>query len=71
LYSRFGTGGALTRAGAIAAAERINRVRMVQEKVALVLETHEAELLEEFVDLLYRRVTVADATPLGGENVVE
>jgi transcriptional regulator with XRE-family HTH domain len=61
LYSRFGTGGALTRAGALVAAEQINRVRAVQEKVALVLETHEAELLEEFVDLLYRRVAVADA----------
>ncbi len=71
LYSRFGTGGALTRAGAIAAAERINRVRAVQEKVALVLETHEAELLEEFVDLLYRRLTVGDLTPPCGDNVVE
>jgi transcriptional regulator with XRE-family HTH domain len=67
LYSRFGTGGALTRAGAIAAAERINRVRAVQEKVALVLETHEAELLEEFVDLLYRRLTVADALSSGDQ----
>ena len=62
LYSRFGTGGALTRTGAIAAAEQINRVRAVQEKVALVLETHEAELLEEFVDLLYRRVAVSDGS---------
>jgi hypothetical protein len=30
--------------------------------VALVLETHEAGLLEEFVELLYRRVTVSDET---------
>ena len=58
LYSRFGTGGALTREGALAAAERINRVRALQEKVALVLETHEAELLEQFVELLYHRVAV-------------
>jgi transcriptional regulator with XRE-family HTH domain len=58
LYSRFGAGGALTREGARMAAERMNRVRAVQEKVALVLETHEAELLEEFVELLYRRVAV-------------
>jgi transcriptional regulator with XRE-family HTH domain len=67
LYSRFGTGGALTREGALAAAERINRVRAVQEKVALVLETHEAELLEQFVELLYRRVAVVEglAPPLG------
>jgi transcriptional regulator with XRE-family HTH domain len=65
LYSRFGTGGALTRTGALAAAEQINRVRAVQEKVALVLETHEAGLLEEFVELLYRRVAVTDAGPSG------
>jgi transcriptional regulator with XRE-family HTH domain len=67
LYSRFGTGGALTREGALVAAERINRVRAVQEKVALVLETHEAELLEQFVELLYRRVAVVEglAPPLG------
>jgi transcriptional regulator with XRE-family HTH domain len=58
LYSHFGTGGALTRQGAKIAAERMNRARAVQEKVALVLETHEAELLEQFVELLYRRVHV-------------
>jgi transcriptional regulator with XRE-family HTH domain len=58
LYSRFGTGGALTRGGAVAAAEKMNRMRAVQEKVAVVLETHEAELLEQFVELLYRRVAV-------------
>jgi transcriptional regulator with XRE-family HTH domain len=61
LYSRFGTGGALTRSGAAAAAQRINRSRAVQEKVALVLETHEADLLEQFVELLYRRVVVEAA----------
>ncbi|MEX2140656.1 MAG: helix-turn-helix transcriptional regulator [Pirellulales bacterium] len=71
LYSRFGTGGALTRAGAIAAAERINRMRAVQQKVALVLETHEAELLEEFVDLLYRRVAVVDAMSPRGHGSPE
>jgi transcriptional regulator with XRE-family HTH domain len=65
LYSHFGTGGALTREGATMAAQRMNRARAVQEKVALVLETHEAELLEEFVDLLYRRVTVVPPQPSG------
>ena len=63
LYSRFGTGGALTRSGAVAAAERMNRVRAVQEKVAFVLETHEAELLEQFVELLYRRIHVLRELP--------
>jgi transcriptional regulator with XRE-family HTH domain len=61
LYSRFGTGGALTRAGAILAAERMNRVRAIQEKAAIVLETHEAELLEQVVELLYRRINVLEA----------
>jgi transcriptional regulator with XRE-family HTH domain len=60
LYSRFGTGGALTRSGAVAAAERMNRVRAVQEKVAIVLETHEAELLEQFVEMLYRRINLLE-----------
>jgi transcriptional regulator with XRE-family HTH domain len=60
LYSRFGTGGALTRAGAVAAAEKLNRARAIQAKVALVLETHEADLLEQMVDLLYRRVAVTE-----------
>ncbi len=46
-------------------------MRAVQEKVALVLETHEAELLEEFVELLYRRVTVASAMPPCSDNTVE
>jgi transcriptional regulator with XRE-family HTH domain len=63
LYSRFGTGGALTRAGAVAAAERMNRVRAIQEMVAIVLETHEAELLEQFVELLYRRIAVLQSDP--------
>lgn len=64
LYSRFGTGGALTRAGALAAAERMNRARAIHEKVAVVLETHEAELLEQFVELLYRRITVLESDPV-------
>jgi transcriptional regulator with XRE-family HTH domain len=63
LYSRFGTGGALTRSGAVAAAERMNRVRAIQDKVAIVLETHEAELLEQFVELLYRRIAVSESDP--------
>jgi transcriptional regulator with XRE-family HTH domain len=58
LYSRFGTGGALTRQGAAIAAEQINRTREIQTKVAVLLETHEGELLAEFVELLYRRVAI-------------
>jgi transcriptional regulator with XRE-family HTH domain len=58
LYSRFGTGGALTREGAAIAAEQINRMRDIQTKVAVLLETHEGRLLADFVEMLYRRVAV-------------
>jgi transcriptional regulator with XRE-family HTH domain len=58
LYSRFGTGGALTREGAAIAAEQINRTREIQTKVAVLLETHEAQLLADFIEMLYRRVAV-------------
>jgi transcriptional regulator with XRE-family HTH domain len=71
LYSRFGTGGALTRGGAVAAAEHINRVRAVQEKVALLLETHEADLVEQMVDVLYRRVAVVPIADGGMKHDAE
>lgn len=61
LYGHFGAGGALTRAGALQAILAINRKRELQGKVAILLETHEAELLTVFVELLYRRVTLAPA----------
>lgn len=58
LYSRFGHGGALTREGAIAVARAINRRRMVQRQVALLLETNEADLLVALIELLHRRAQV-------------
>lgn len=58
LYSRMGTGGALTLTGTVAAAEAMNARRELQEKVALILETHEADLLREMIELLYKRVVV-------------
>ena len=60
LYSRFGCGGPLTRDGTIAVASAINRRRAVQQQVALLLETSEADLLIGVVDLLYRRALVSD-----------
>lgn len=58
LYSRVGTGGALTAEGVLAAAEAMNRKREVMEKVALLLESGDAELLVGFVDLLYRKTVL-------------
>jgi transcriptional regulator with XRE-family HTH domain len=67
LYSQFGAGGALNEAGVVAAAEAINAKRALLRKVAVILESSEAELLADFVKLLYRRVTVSvpsvDGTP--------
>ncbi len=59
LYSRFGVGGALTREGTVAAAKQINRQRRVLDQVALIMETHEADLLASIVETLHKRVCVA------------
>jgi transcriptional regulator with XRE-family HTH domain len=58
LFSHFGEGGSLTRAGVMATIDSINRKREVQRKVALLLETAEADVLIGVVDLLYQRVAV-------------
>ncbi|MDZ4820023.1 MAG: helix-turn-helix transcriptional regulator [Planctomycetota bacterium] len=60
LYSRFGTGGALTAEGTVETIRSMNHVRRVQNQVAVLLETAEAELLSQFVEMLYRRVVVVD-----------
>ncbi len=58
LYSRFGTGGELTVEGTIQAAQQTNVRRTLYEKVAVVLETAEGDLLRDFVNLLYNRVVL-------------
>lgn len=57
LRSRFGVGGQLTEEGVLAAAEMMNANRRVGQQVSVILESGEAKLLTEFVDMLYRRVT--------------
>lgn len=68
LCSQFGTGGALTGEGVVQAARAINHKREVIDKVALVLETGEGELLSEFVELLYRRVLLEPAPPASASS---
>lgn len=58
LYSRFGAGGALTAEGALRTVQAMNRNRETHERVAVLLETAEADLLRQIVDALYRRVAV-------------
>ena len=57
LYSRFGTGGQLTEEGVLAAAEATNIIRDLWRQVSVILESSEADLLSQFVGVLYGRVT--------------
>jgi len=57
LYSRVAVGGELTEEGALASARAMNRRRELLTQVAVILESGEAELLREFIALLYRRIT--------------
>lgn len=67
LASRFGTGGQLTEAGVLAAAEAMNAKRDLWRQVSVILESSEAELLAEFVELLYQRAT-ARRQPQSGDR---
>ena len=60
LYGTFGIGGALTSEGVVALAEKMNIARQVHQKVSVILETGEAELLRDFVDMLHKRVIVPE-----------
>jgi transcriptional regulator with XRE-family HTH domain len=61
LYSRVGTGGGLTFDGALSAVEQMNRKHQLLRKVALLLETGEADLLTEMIEVLYKRVVLIDS----------
>jgi len=65
LYSQFGAGGPLSEEGVVAAAEAINAKRSLLRQVCVILESSEAELLSDFVTLLYRRATENDCRPVG------
>lgn len=60
LFSRVAVGGELTEAGALAAAQAMNARRELMKQVAVLLESAEAELLREFIALLYRRATAVE-----------
>jgi transcriptional regulator with XRE-family HTH domain len=58
LYSHFGTGGALTADGALTVVRAMNRKRDVCNKVALLMESGEADVLCGIVDILYRKILI-------------
>ena len=57
LFSRVAVGGELTEKGVLAAADSIRQRREILGQVSLILESAEADLLREFISMLYRRVT--------------
>jgi transcriptional regulator with XRE-family HTH domain len=63
LFSRVAVGGELTKDGALAAAQAMNERRQLMKQVAVILESDQAELLGEFVALLYQRATTLAPSP--------
>jgi transcriptional regulator with XRE-family HTH domain len=55
LYSRFGHGGALAQQGVLDAAATMSRRRQAQRKLALLMETHHADLIAGLLDVFYER----------------
>jgi transcriptional regulator with XRE-family HTH domain len=56
LLSRVGAGGALTREGAVAAVELMNRKRDLHDKLDLLLESTHAQLAGQILEALYEEV---------------
>lgn len=56
LYSRFGMGGALTEEGVMAMARKTNRRRDLERKLAILLESSQADVVEGFINLLFEKV---------------
>jgi transcriptional regulator with XRE-family HTH domain len=61
LHSRFGTGGPLTLEGALAAVDLMNRNRKTLERLAVLLESSQAELIRGIVEVMYDKLVTSDA----------
>jgi len=60
LFSRMAVGGAMTEEGALSVAEVMNAHRELMYQVSVILESNEADLMRDFVAMLFRRVTSID-----------
>ena len=56
LFSRMGVGGELTESGTVEAAEAINARRELLKQVSIILESGEADLMRQFIQLLFQRI---------------
>ncbi|MEM8944135.1 MAG: helix-turn-helix transcriptional regulator [Planctomycetota bacterium] len=57
LFSRMAVGGELTETGTLSVVRDMNQQRELMYQVAVILESDEADLMREFVKLLYQRAT--------------
>lgn len=57
LYSRVAVGGELTETGALTAATAMNDRRDLIYQVSVILETPQADVLRDFIGVLFRKVT--------------
>ena len=60
LFSRMAVGGELTETGTLTVVEAMNERRELMYQVAVVMESSEADLMRDFVKLLFRRVTAVE-----------
>ncbi len=60
LFSRMAVGGELTEAGTLTVVHAMNERRDLMYQVAVVMESNEADLMRDFVKLLFRRVTAVE-----------
>ncbi len=60
LFSRMAVGGELTEEGTLTVVRAMNERRELMYQVAVVMESDEADLMRDFVKLLFRRVTVVE-----------
>ena len=58
LHSRVGTGGALTFDGTLAAVHQMNQKRELHDKLDLLLESSQAEVIRGIMEVLYSQVVV-------------
>ncbi len=63
LYSHFGSGGALTTEGAMRIVREMNHRRAIHDKVAVILQSGQCEVLASVVDAFYRSVIVSADEP--------
>jgi len=56
LHSRMGTGGPLTAEGALSAARRMNAKRELHEKLSVLLESSQADVIAGIVDVMYQKI---------------